>query len=112
MPSKKLKGTGVALVTPFQKNGSIDYPALEKLVNNVIKGGVDFLVANGTTAESPTLSHAEKQAVLSAIVSYADDKVPVIFGVGGNNTEEVVQQLKDYDLHGVEAILSVAPYYN
>ena len=112
MPAKKLKGTGVALITPFQKNGSIDYPALEKLVNNVIRGGVDFLVALGTTGETPTLTAAEKQAVLTAIVSYCDDKVPVICGVGGNNTEEVVHQLRTMDLHGVDAILSVAPYYN
>ncbi len=112
IPAKKLKGTGVALVTPFTKNGSVDYPALEKIVHNVIKGGVDFVVAMGTTAEAPTLSASEKQAILSAIVNYADDKVPVVCGIGGNNTEEVIHQLKTMDLHGVEAILSVAPYYN
>jgi len=112
MPSKMLKGTGVALVTPFHKNGSVDYAALEKLVNNVIKGGVDFLVALGTTAETPTLSSAEKQSLLTAIVNYCNEKVPVVCGIGGNNTDEVVQQLKSFDLHGVDAILSVAPYYN
>jgi 4-hydroxy-tetrahydrodipicolinate synthase len=112
MSNKQFKGTGVALVTPFQKNGSIDFTALEKLVNSVIKGGVDFLVALGTTAETPTLTTSEKQAVLSAIVSYSDGKIPVVCGIGGNNTEEVVQQLKGTDLHGVDAILSVAPYYN
>jgi 4-hydroxy-tetrahydrodipicolinate synthase len=112
MANQQLKGTGVALVTPFQKNGSIDYPALEKLVKNVIKGGVDFLVALGTTAETPTLAAEEKQAILSAIVKYCDGKVPVVCGVGGNNTDEVIHQLKSMNLQGVDAILSVAPYYN
>ena len=112
MAYQQLKGTGVALVTPFQKNGSVDYPALETLVNNVIKGGVDFLVALGTTAETPTLSPAEKQAILTAVVEYANGKVPVVCGIGGNNTEEVVGLLKTMDLHGVYAILSVSPYYN
>lgn len=112
MEYKQLKGTGVALITPFQKNGAIDYPALEKLVNNVIKGGVDFLVALGTTAETPTLTSAEKQEVLSAVVKYSDGKLPVVCGIGGNNTDEVVQQLKTMNLQGVDGILSVAPYYN
>lgn len=112
MAYQQFKGTGVALVTPFQKNGSIDYPALEKLVSNVIKGGVDFLVALGTTAETPTLTSEEKQAVLSAIVKYGDGKVPVVCGIGGNNTDEVTHQLKTMNLQGVDAILSVAPYYN
>lgn len=112
MAYQQLKGTGVALITPFQKNGSIDYPALEKLVNNVIKGGVDFLVALGTTAETPTLTTTEKQDVLSAVVKYCDGKVPVVCGIGGNNTDEVVLQLKTMNLQGVDGILSVAPYYN
>ena len=112
MAYQQLKGTGVALITPFQKNGSIDYPALEKLVTNVIKGGVDFLVALGTTAETPTLTAEEKQAILSAIVKYGDGKVPVVCGIGGNNTDEVVHQLKKMNLQGVDGILSVAPYYN
>ena len=112
MAYQQLKGTGVALITPFQKNGKIDFSALEKLVNHVIKGGVDFLVALGTTAETPTLTATEKQEVLAAIISYGNGKVPVVCGVGGNNTEEVVRQLKGSDMHGVDAILSVAPYYN
>ena len=112
MAYQQLKGTGVALATPFQKNGSVDYSALEQLVNNVIRGGVDFIVALGTTAETPTLTAAEKQAVLTAIVKYGDGKVPVVCGIGGNNTGEVIHQLKTMDLHGVDAILSVAPYYN
>jgi 4-hydroxy-tetrahydrodipicolinate synthase len=112
MAIQEFKGTGVALITPFQKNGSIDYNALEKLVSNVIKGGVDFLVALGTTAETPTLSAVEKQQVLAAIIKYCDGQVPVVCGIGGNNTNEVIQQLKEQDLRGVDAILSVAPYYN
>jgi len=112
MLNQKLKGTGVALVTPFHRNGSIDFPALERLVHNVIKGGVDFLVALGTTAETPTLTITEKQEVLNAIINYCDGKIPIVCGVGGNNTEEVVHQLKTFGLHGVDAILSVAPYYN
>jgi 4-hydroxy-tetrahydrodipicolinate synthase len=112
MAIQKLTGTGVALITPFQKNGKVDFLALEKLVAHVIKGGVDFLVALGTTAETPTLTSAEKQEILTAIVTYGAGKVPVVCGIGGNNTQEVVHQLKEMDLHGVDAILSVAPYYN
>lgn len=110
--TKKLKGTGVALVTPFQKDGSVDFPALENLVNSVIKGGVDFLVALGTTAETPTLSTAEKQEILAAIIRYADDRVPVVCGIGGSNTQEIINQLETADLRNVAAILSVVPYYN
>ena len=108
----QLKGTGVALITPFNTDGSIDYPSLEKLVNYVVKGGVDFLVALGTTGETPTLSAEEKQSVLAAIIQYNADRLPVVCGIGGNNTEEVVHQLKTYELRGVSAILSVTPYYN
>ena len=110
--TKKLKGTGVALVTPFQEDGSVDYASLENLVNSVIKGGVDFLVALGTTAETPTLSTDEKQKILSAIIQYADDRLPVVCGIGGSNTQEVINQLENFELRGVTAILSVVPYYN
>lgn len=110
--TKKLKGTGVALVTPFQTDGSLDLTALERLVNSVIKGGVDFLVALGTTAETPTLTTEEKQTVLEAIIKYADGRVPVVCGIGGNNTQEVMEQFSTFDLRNVEAILSVTPYYN
>ena len=110
--ANQLKGTGVALITPFSKNGSVDFSALEKLVDHVIKGGVDFVVALGTTAETPTLSLVEKQEILNAVISYCDGKVPVVCGMGGNNTEELVEQLKTFELRGVAAILSVTPYYN
>jgi 4-hydroxy-tetrahydrodipicolinate synthase len=81
-------------------------------VNHVIKGGVDFLVALGTTGETPTLTGAEKQEILSAVVKYCDGKVPVVCGMAGNNTEELVQQIKDFDFTGVDALLSASPYYN
>ena len=110
--ANQLKGTGVALITPFSKNGSVDFSALEKLVDHVIRGGVDFVVALGTTAETPTLSLAEKQEILNAVINYCDGKVPVVCGMGGNNTEELVEQLKTFELRGVAAILSVTPYYN
>lgn len=112
MAYQHLKGTGVALVTPFQSNGAVDYPALENLITHVIKGGVDFVVALGTTAETPTLSTKEKQEVLAAVVKACDGKLPVVCGLGGNNTEELLAQLNEFDLHGVDAILSVTPYYN
>jgi 4-hydroxy-tetrahydrodipicolinate synthase len=112
MAYQHLKGTGVALVTPFQSNGAVDYPALENLITHVIKGGVDFVVALGTTAETPTLSKKEKQEVLAAVVKACDGKLPVVCGLGGNNTEELLEQLSEMDLHGVDAILSVTPYYN
>jgi len=108
----QLRGIGAALVTPFEKNEKVDYAALEKLVEHVIRGGVDFVVALGTTAETPTLTAEEKQELLYAILKHCDGRVPVVCGVGGNNTEEVVQVLKNFDLRGVAAIMSVAPYYN
>jgi len=110
--TNRLKGTGVALITPFTPDGSIDFDALEKLVNYVVKGGVDFLVALGTTAETPTLTSEEKQEILAAVIRYNNDRVPVVCGIGGNNTAEVVHQLVSWDLRGVTAILSVTPYYN
>jgi 4-hydroxy-tetrahydrodipicolinate synthase len=112
MAYQQLKGTGVALVTPFLKNGSIDYPSLEKIVTHTVKGGVDFLVALGTTAETPTLTAQEKQELLAAIVRFGGGQVPIVCGIGGNNTAEVLQQIKEYDLSGVDAIMSVTPYYN
>lgn len=112
MAYQQFKGTGVALITPFQQDGKIDFPALQALISNVIKGGVDFVVALGTTAETPTLSTAEKQEILSAVVKYCEGKLPVVCGLGGNNTAEVLQQLSEFDLKGVDALLSVTPYYN
>lgn len=110
--SKLFRGTGVALVTPFTKSSAIDYSALERLINSVIDGGVNYIVALGTTAETPTLSTQEKKDVLAFIVEKTARRVPVVCGMGGNNTAEVVKDLKEFDLKDVDGILSVAPYYN
>ncbi len=112
MSYQQLKGTGVALVTPFTDDGGIDHDALEKLAAQVVKAGVDFLVALGTTAETPTLSLQERKDVLATVMRVANGEVPVVCGIGGNNTAETVEMLKEMDLRGVDAILSVAPYYN
>lgn len=105
-------GTGVALVTPFNSDSSIDYASLEKLVNHVIEGGVNFLVALGSTGETPTLSREEQQQVLSFIVEKCNGRIPVVCGIAGNNTAEVVNNVKTYDLTGVSGILSASPHYN
>lgn len=109
--SHMFRGTGVALVTPFREDESVDFPALEQLINHVIEGGVNYLVALGTTAETPTLSAAEKAEVLAFIIEKCNDRVPVVAGVGGNNTKEVVAQVQELPA-GVAGILSVSPYYN
>lgn len=108
----QFRGTGVALVTPFNTDGSVDYAALEKLVNHVITGGVNYLVALGTTSEAPTMSATERKQVLAFIVEKCNKRVPVVCGIGGNNTAEVITQLSEYDLTNVDGILSVVPYYN
>lgn len=105
-------GTGVALVTPFNSDSSIDFASLEKLVNHVIEGGVNFLVALGSTGETPTLGREEQQQVLSFIVEKCNGRVPVVCGIAGNNTAEVVNNVKTYDLTGVSGILSASPHYN
>lgn len=112
MSANRFKGTGVALITPFKADKSIDFHALENLVDSVIAGGVDYLVALGTTAETPTLSEAEKQDILINIIEKNQQRVPVICGIGGNNTQEILQRLESYPLEKVDAILSVTPYYN
>lgn len=108
----QFRGTGVALVTPFNTDGSIDFPALEKLVNYVIDNGVNYLVALGTTAETPTLSADEKLQVLNFIIEKCNGRVQVVCGIGGNNTAEVIHQLNTYPLDKVDGILTVVPYYN
>jgi len=105
-------GTGVALVTPFQADLSVDFRALSALIDHVISNGVSYLVALGTTAETPTLSETEKKQVLAHIIKHNAGRVPVVCGMGGNNTADVVQQLQSWDLTGVAGILSVSPYYN
>lgn len=106
------RGTGVALVTPFHNDGSIDFDSLSKLIDHVITNGVNYLVALGTTAETPTLSSEEKKSILAHVVKHNADRVPVVCGMGGNNTAEVVKLIEEYDWTGVSGILSVSPYYN
>lgn len=108
---KNFEGTGVALVTPFTKNKEIDFEGLEKLLVHTAKG-VDYYVVMGTTGESATLNAEEKLEVLNFVINHNPKKLPIVFGIGGNNTEYVVQSLKKTTLKGVDAILSVSPYYN
>lgn len=108
----KLSGVGVALVTPFTPEGRIDYKALEQMVDYVIEGGVDYIVGLGTTAETPTLYIQERAVVARYIIDRTAGRVPVVLGVGGNSTSEVLDQLREFDLRGADAILSVTPYYN
>ncbi|MBF6655776.1 4-hydroxy-tetrahydrodipicolinate synthase [Flavobacterium columnare] len=109
---KSFIGTGVALVTPFKKDFSVDVEALAKIVNYVIDGGVEYLVILGTTAESATLSSEEKELVINTIVTTNAGRLPLVLGVGGNDTLKVVEELKTRDLSPFKAILSVSPYYN
>jgi 4-hydroxy-tetrahydrodipicolinate synthase len=112
MKTDAIQGTGVALVTPFHKFGSVDFSALSKLVRHTLEGGVDFLVALGTTSEAPVLSADEKNAVLNHIIEESEGKVPVIAGIGGNNTQQLVDTIRSMDFEGISGLLSVAPYYN
>lgn len=105
-------GTGVALVTPFKKDFSVDVESLIKIVNYVIDGGVEYLVVLGTTAETSTLSSDEKELVIDTIVKANAGRLPLVLGVGGNNTQKVVEELKTRDFSHFSAILSVSPYYN
>lgn len=109
---QSLIGTGVALVTPFKKDLSVDTEALTRITNHVIEGGVEYLVILGTTAESATLNAEEKELVIQTIVTTNKGRVPIVLGVGGNNTAKVVEELKTRDLSPFAAILSVSPYYN
>lgn len=106
------KGTGVALVTPFLEDQQVDYPSLERLINHVISGGVDYLVVLGTTGESATLTASEKAQLLKASVEYNKGRVPLMLGLGGNATQKLVEEIEQTDFYGVAGILSVSPYYN
>ena len=112
MAELMLEGLGVALVTPFKKDLSIDFEALEKLIEHVISGGCDYLVALGTTGETPTLTFEEKVLVTRFIREKAAGRLPLILGIGGNSTAKVIEEIKRRDLEGYTAILSVTPYYN
>ena len=112
MTHNQFRGTGVALVTPFHSDGSIDFNCFKKLIDHVIGGGVEYLVPLGTTGESVTLNKNEKQAVLNFVLEANDNRVPVVLGLGGNNTRDIAEQLNNLDMDGITAILSVSPYYN
>ncbi len=105
-------GLGVALVTPFREDTSIDFPALGKLLDHVVQGGVNYLVVLGTTGESVTLAPDEKKAVVDFVVEHTEHRVPVVVGIGGNNTHHVIDQMRSFDFEHIDGILSVAPYYN
>ena len=109
---KQLIGTGVALVTPFQQDGTVDYAALENLVNYSIDGGVEYLVILGTTAEAATLTKDEKKQVIETIKKANANRVPMVLGIGGNNTAEVINEYQETDLSDYIAVLTVSPYYN
>ena len=105
-------GTGVAIITPFKNDGSIDFHSLENLINYDIENGVDYIVALGTTGESVTLSKEEKEALINFIIEKVDKRVPLVVGLGGNNTDEVVNCIHKLEFDGIDGILSVCPYYN
>lgn len=109
---QSLTGTGVALITPFKKDLSIDIEALQRIVNFSIDGGVDYLVAMGTTAENATLTEDEKNLVIQTIIQTNNGRLPLVLGMGSNNTKELVEELKQTDLSPFVAILSISPYYN
>jgi 4-hydroxy-tetrahydrodipicolinate synthase len=109
---EKLRGTGVALITPFQSNTSIDYTALEKVIDFVIAGGVEYVVTLGTTGETPTLSKEEKKQIALFTYEKVAGRVPVVVGIGGNNTAELLQELATFPLDKAAAVLSASPYYS
>jgi len=112
MSQKSFTGTGVAIITPFRNDCSVDFKSLEKLVEHIISGGVDYIVVLGTTGESVTLSKDEKKAVINFMTDTVDKRIPVVVGVGGNNTQEILSTISTTDFDNVDAILSVSPYYN
>ena len=105
-------GMGIALITPFKKDGSVDFDALERLVEYQIENGTDYLVILGTTAETPTLTEEEKDEIARVVIAKTNKRLPIVMGIGGNNTRTVVEKIKSTDLSQVDAVLSVVPYYN
>ncbi len=112
MVHNKFKGLGIALITPFTKEGNVDYTALRRLLDYQLSNGVDFICLLGTTAETPTLSAEERQQVKQLVVEKVNGQVPILMGCGGNNTAAVIQQIQTEDFTGIQGILSVCPYYN
>ena len=109
---KELRGHGVALITPFKSNGAIDFDAIPKIIKHLINGGVDYLVVLGTTAESTSLSDDEKKQLITAIVNHNAGILPLVIGIGGNNTPKVIEEIISIDMSPFSAVLSVTPYYN
>ena len=109
--SQLFTGAGVALVTPFKEDNSIDFKALETIIDNQIQGGMDYLVALGTTAETPTLSAGEKLEVVK-LVKEKSAGLPVVVGMGGNDTRKIIKQIDKFDFNGISGLLIVTPYYN
>lgn len=109
---KQLRGTGVALITPFKDDFSIDFEALDAMIDHVISNGVEYIVSMGTTGESPTISREEKKQIVEHTCKKINNRVPVVVGIGGNNTAEVVRELQSFPLDHAIAILSVSPYYS
>jgi 4-hydroxy-tetrahydrodipicolinate synthase len=109
---QKLKGVGVAMVTPFTETGAIDYLALKNLIELYVEQGIDYLVVLGTTAEVVTLNSEEKETIMRTVVEYNQNRLPLVVGKGGNNTAALVKEIKETDFEGYSAILSVCPYYN
>ncbi len=108
----EFKGLGVAMITPFLEDGAVDVESLKKLTHFLIDGGVNYLVVQGTTGESPVLNVNEKRLVLDTVIAANDNRIPVVYGIGGNNTAQVISTLKSLESTGVSGILSVSPYYN
>ena len=112
MKTNIFKGTGIALITPFKQDQTVDVEALNKIVNHVVDNGADFLVVLGTTSEAPTLTAEEKKLVINTILKTNNNRLPILLGMGGNNTQAVIDAIKAQDFTGIQGILSVVPYYN
>lgn len=112
MKDNRFKGLGVAMVTPFDASGKIDFDGIEKLTENLVTGGVDFLVVLGTTGETPTISDNERYAIIDNVIKTNNKRIPIVAGFGGNDTNHVLRALDEYPMDGIDAILSVTPYYN
>ncbi len=112
MATNKLVGMGIALVTPFKKDGSVDYAALGRLMEYHIANNADYFVILGTTSETPTLTEAERKEIAQFIIEKNNKRLPIVMGIGGNNTRTVVETIKNTDLSHIDAVLSVVPYYN
>jgi len=108
----KFRGTGIAIITPFNDDLSVDYAALSNLVNFNINNGTDYIVISGTTGESVTITKEEKKEIIKTIIKANNGRVPLVLGIGGNNTANVIEEIKSTDLSGIDALLSVSPYYS